>query len=105
MKIKKIRERGLAAMTVLFVVTALGLTFAALTGITGSSMTRSKRELRAQQTFQTAQAGVDYEYEQLISSLPNTNGQFVAYTRNLSDVPMYKPSGATGSTSVTPIGD
>src|SRR5437867_280693 len=101
---KTFRQRGLAAMTVLFVVTALGLTAVSLTSLTASSMTRSKRELKAAQAFQAAQSGVEYEYQQLLTSLEATHGTFQSASLSLASSGLALPDGATGTISISPIG-
>jgi hypothetical protein len=99
------RECGLAAMTVLFVVTTLVLTSVALTGLTGSSIIRSKREVKVAQAFIAAQAGVDYEFQQQLIDLEANHGTFVSTTRNLAATGYNLPSGGTGTITVSPIGD
>src|SRR5262245_39593171 len=98
---KQNRQKGMAAVIILYIVTVLGFTVVSLTTLSTSGMTRSKREVSASQAFQLAQAGVDYMYEQAYSTLEASHGVFATAEVSLSSTPVSLPTGASGIMRVT----
>jgi hypothetical protein len=99
------RNRGVASVTILYVVTVLGFAAVSLTTLSWGGMKRSKREVTAAQAFQLAQAGVEYKYQALYTELANSHGDFQEQQISLASTNVPLPTGASGTIYVKPTAD
>ncbi|HWP30283.1 MAG TPA: hypothetical protein VNK96_00950 [Fimbriimonadales bacterium] len=102
-KTKLYRNRGITSVVMLLVLTVLLLGALAVSGIAGSGMSRARREYYAAQTFQAAQAGVDYQRQELINYLEQHGLKLSYQERKLEDLPITLPEGVTGKITVMPF--
>lgn len=99
------RSRGTATTTVLFVMFVLLTSVIVVGQLASASILKARRESVAAQTFQYAQAGVDYIYQKQMEELESTFGYFQNTVYSYDDLPITLPNNAEGTVTIEPISD
>jgi hypothetical protein len=101
----KRNTRGSASVVTLFVMMVVTFSVLSLAGLTITSLSRSRGEVRAAEAFHAAQASAEYVYQKQRELLEVSRGEFEHAEYDLEDIPFDPPEGMTGRVEVVPTGD